>query len=174
MLWRNHYYTTEWELSWELKKKTQTPFIKTLSGSLSSFSLWYLLSMIDRSESRLLFSVHRLCWCWCEARGGRGQGLQGQVSEQPGRSTAQTGAAWRGSKHQPQCPGPWARQRQSPVPDGEGGLCNLLTSLSKKIKQKNKLSAVLDCSLGFALSPSCCQIRENTKRPWKCWKRPWN
>lgn len=54
------------------------------------------------------------------SRGGGGAGLQGEVFEQLGRSSAQTGAVWRGAADKPGRSDPGAKQRQGPVPGWKG------------------------------------------------------
>ena len=65
--------------------------------------------------------------------GGGGAGLPGEVFEQPGHRSAQTGAVRGGAAHQSGRPDSRAEQRQGPLQDREGEGCSAAEALHKRL-----------------------------------------
>lgn len=59
-------------------------------------------------------------WKCCAGGGGGGAGLPGEVSQQPGSGSAETGAVRRRTTHQPGCFVPGPTKCQSPLQDRKG------------------------------------------------------
>lgn len=99
-----------------------------------SFSLRAQLSLRESWRKKVLpgwvILLYRWWWWQREGRRGRGgAGVQSQVSEQPGRRSAQAGAIWRCAEHQPGRSNPGPEQCQGLVQDrkGEDGVCCHIT-----------------------------------------------